>query len=203
MSDKPSSTRAPKKTGPKTPAGKATSSMNATQLGTHVTGWLDEFEQAEFEALRNSLSLEYNAQTPTMMLQIERLATTMVKMRRLQKIETALFMKARQIAKRHSAERPRDSGQSSVEVEQLSAIAELSAMPDMDRLSTLQRYQTSLDRQLSKIIGEIRVLKDTPTIVNKTTSLLGQGSRQTITRFSDESTHIVSEIDEDPTHGAN
>jgi hypothetical protein len=37
-------------------------------------------------------------------------------------------------------------------------IAQLSAIPDMDRLATLQRYQTSLDRQLSKIIGEIRIL---------------------------------------------
>lgn len=147
-----------KQTGPKTASGKATSALNAVKTGLHVSGWLDEQERIEYETLFEQLRSEYNAQTPTMLIQIERMASTMVKMRRLQKIEAALFTRAREIINRHSQERQLATGKNGSEDQHSAQIAQIAAMPDMDRLATLQRYQTSLDRQLSKVIGEIRVL---------------------------------------------
>jgi 2',3'-cyclic-nucleotide 2'-phosphodiesterase (5'-nucleotidase family) len=86
------------------------------------------------------------------------MASTMVKMRRLQKIEAALFQKARNLAQVRAIEKQSIPLLTSPTPEEAILVAQLAAMPDMDRLATLQRYQTSLDRQLSKVIGEIRVL---------------------------------------------
>jgi len=86
------------------------------------------------------------------------MATTMVKMRRLQKIEAALFQKARGLAEMRAQEKQLIPSLASQHPQHTLLIAQLAAMPDMDRLASLQRYQNSLDRQLSKIIGELRVL---------------------------------------------
>jgi hypothetical protein len=145
-------------TGPKTSTGKNASSRNATKTGLHISGWIDASEESEYEELFDNLRIEYNAQTTTLLLQIERMATTMVKMRRLQKIEAALFQKARGLAQIRALERQSIPSLASHHPEHALLIAQLAAIPDMERLATLQRYQTSLDRQLSKIIGEIRIL---------------------------------------------
>jgi hypothetical protein len=160
MINKPTKTKKPAQgqTGPTTPTGKATSSRNATKTGLHASGWIDQHEELEYQDLFHNLCIEYNAKSTTLLLQIERMASTMVKMRRLQKIETALFQKARGLAEIRAKEKQSIPSLSSSDPEQALLIAQLAAMPDMDRLATLQRYQTSLDRQLSKVIGEIRVL---------------------------------------------
>jgi len=145
-------------TGPKTSAGKITSSRNAIKTGIHVSGWIDSTEESEYQDLFNNLCLEYNAQTTTRLLQVERMATTMVKMRRLQKIEAALFQKARGLAEIRAQEKQLIPALASHNPQQTLLIAQVAAMPDMDRLASLQRYQNSLDRQLSKIIGELRIL---------------------------------------------
>ena len=150
-------------TGPKTPNGKAISAVNAVKTGLHVSGWIDKSEELEYEELFRDLCTEYNAQTTTLLLQLERMATTMVKMRRLQKIEAALFQKARNLAELRVLERQSIPSLSSADPETTMVTSQLAAIPDMDRLSTLQRYQTSLDRQLSKVIGEIRVLTSNAT----------------------------------------
>lgn len=150
-------------TGPKTAAGKTISSVNAIKTGLHVSGWIDQSEELEYEELFRNLCAEYNAQSTTLLLQIERMATTMVKMRRLQKIEAALFQKARNLAELRALERQSIPSLSSANPEAAILTSQLAAIPDMDRLSTLQRYQTSLDRQLSKVIGEIRVLTSNAT----------------------------------------
>ena len=148
-----------------------TSSRNSIKTGLHITGWIDSEEELEYEKLFHNLRTEHNAQTTTLLLQIERMATTMIKMRRLQKIEAALFQKARELAQARAQERQSIPALAKQNPEHAILIAQLAALPDMDRLATLQRYQTSLDRQLSKIIGEIRVLTmnnylPPPTIIN-------------------------------------
>lgn len=190
----PSPPKKSQQTGPTSDPGKAVSAMNAVKTGLHVTGWLDEQEQSEFESLYSALCKEYNAVTPTLLMQIERMASTMVKMRRLQKIEAALFQKARQIAKSQFDERPLRSDQSPGERDIALDIAQVAAMPDMDRLSTLQRYQTSLDRQLSKIVGEIRILSAPYRTTYEETRSLPGGETQHITRYANKSSSIVTQL---------
>jgi hypothetical protein len=93
-------------------------------------------------------------------------------MRRLQKIEAALFQKVRNLAELRALERQSIPSLSSAAPEIAILTSQLAAIPDMNRLSTLQRYQTSLDRQLSKVIGEIRVLTSnaTPSLQTHTIS---------------------------------
>lgn len=77
-------------------------------------------------------------------------------------------------------------------------MAQLAAMPDMDRLATLQRYQTSLDRQLSKVIGEIRVLtmNSVDTLPNATTKVHHElRSTRTTQKSSDGSSSVITTID--------
>jgi len=119
------------------------------------------------------------------------MASTMVRMRRLQKIEAALFMRAREIVQRHSQERQEATGQNGPQEQQSAEIAQMAAMPDMDRLATLQRYQTSLDRQLSKVIGEIRVLSSQAAI-NPSSAASGTPTH------IDPLAYSVSTIDDEP-----
>mgnify|MGYP000143153808 CR=1 FL=1 len=177
-------------TGPKTPSGKANSALNAIKTGLHVSGWLDDQERIEYETLFEQLRSEYKAQTPTMLIQIERMASTMVKMRRIQKIEAALFTRAREIVQRQFQERQMATGQDGPEAQHSAHIAQMAAMPDMERLSTLQRYQTSLDRQLSKIIGEIRVL-------STQTAISSNSTHHGLRNHGNPSDYTVSTIDEE------
>ena len=185
-------------TGPTTSVGKATSSRNAIKTGLHASGWIDQNEELEYQSLFRNLCAEYNAKTTTLLLQIERMASTMVKMRRLQKIESALFQRARGLAAIRAEERQSIPSLASPDPEQAFLVAQLSAMPDMDRLASLQRYQTSLDRQLSKVIGEIRILTMHTTdtahdLPIKTHQAL---STRTIQKNSDGSSSMVTTVSE-------
>ena len=185
-------------TGPTTDSGKAISSRNATKTGLHASGWIDSNEEREYQALFHDLCSEYNAKSTTLLLQIERMASTMIKMRRLQKIEAALFQKARGLAEIRAKERQSIPALASPEPEQALLVAQLAAMPDMDRLATLQRYQTSLDRQLSKVIGEIRVLtmNSVDTLPNTTTKVHHElGSTRTTQKSLDGSSSVITTID--------
>ena len=151
------------KGGPKTEDGKAVSSKNALRHGLSSQTWLDSTEQSQYDELLAELIAEYSASGPTMILQMERLAIAMIKIRRLQKIENALYEKAKITAEFVAKAKPKNSiatylpdtadGQRLAE-----RIAVESALPDLDRLNTLARYQVSLDRQISKVIGEIQIL---------------------------------------------
>lgn len=143
----------------KTPA-----SMNALKHGVFSQSWIDPGEQQQFDELFMALQEEYTSQSPTILIQIERIAMTMVKIRRLQKVENALYRRAQLSAAEHLQEKiklglaqPTD-GKGEQDVDLALQVAENAALPDLMRLDTLARYQVSLDRQLSKIIGEIQVL---------------------------------------------
>lgn len=143
----------------KTPA-----SMNALKHGVFSQSWIDPGEQQQFDELFMALQEEYTSQSPTILIQIERMAMTMVKIRRLQKVENALYRRAQLTAAEHVQEKIRPGLAQSIDakgehhVDLALQVAEDSAMPDLMRLDTLARYQVGLDRQLSKIIGEIQVL---------------------------------------------
>jgi len=151
------------KGGPKTEAGKAVSSKNALFHGLSSQTWLDGSEQFQYDELLSELIAEYSASGPTMILQMERLTMGMIKIRRLQKIENALYEKAKITAEYAAKARPKNSIASylpdTADGQRLTErIAVESALPDLDRLNTLARYQVSLDRQISKVIGEIQIL---------------------------------------------
>lgn len=75
------------------------------------------------------------------------------KLRRLHLIEDARFFRAREDEVRNKLARYPSS--SALNLEQVEA----GALPSLALLETLSRYQTTLDRQLSKAIGELMVLK--------------------------------------------
>lgn len=144
---------------------KTGSSHNALKHGVFSQAWVDPGEQRQFDELCQALQSEYTARSPTILIQIERLAMTMVKIRRLQKIENALYLRAQATAADHVKERARlglavsSSAKGAPRIDPALQLAQDSALPEITRLDTLARYQGSLDRQLSKIIGEIQILE--------------------------------------------
>ena len=145
-----------KSTGPRTADGKNKVSRNAVTHGLRATKWLEPQEQQSFDAMVSELEAEYQPETATEHLLIERLATAVTKMRRLQHVEDAWYAKERYLkASGHhiSASLDRDR---KVPAELIKG----TAIPDIKLLDLLARYQTTLDRQISKTIGELMVLVD-------------------------------------------
>jgi len=141
------------RTGPTSPAGKAKVAGNAVKHGLRSNKWMFPQEQADFDALLADLDAEYQPTTATQRILVERIALCTTKLRRLHTIEDARFHKARV---EDVAIRIQRSGATSHTIE----LAEVGALPPLKLLETLSRYQTTLDRQLSKAIGELLVLQD-------------------------------------------
>ena len=141
------------KTGPTSPAGKAKASRNALKHGLRASKWLSPQEQQDFEALATDLYTEYQPSTATQRILVERIAMCMSKLRRLHTIEDALFHKARVGDVKFKLDHFENP--STLTLEQ----TEAAAMPNIKQVDVLIRYQTTLDRQLSKSIGELMVLK--------------------------------------------
>jgi RPA family protein len=141
------------KTGPTSSAGKTKVSRNAVKHGLRASKWLSPEEQSDFAALAADLHDEYQPSSATQRILVERIAMCMSKLRRLHAIEDALFHKARIGAVEiHHKFHANEMGTS---IEEIQA----SAMPNLKQVDVLARYQTTLDRQLSKAIGELMVLK--------------------------------------------
>ncbi len=141
------------KTGPTSQTGKATVSKNAIKHGLRASKWLSPEEKKDFEALAADLLDEYQPSTATQRILVERIAMCMSKLRRLHTIEDALFHKARVDDVQHKLQfHPHTSA---LTLEQ----TEIAAMPPFGQIDTLARYQTTLDRQLSKAIGELLAVK--------------------------------------------
>jgi len=162
------STNTPSIIGTSTPAKKATNALNALKHGVFSQVWVDPLEQQQFDELYKAFQGEYATDSPTILIQIERLAMTVVKIRRLQKIENALYQRAQLSASNNAKEKVKlglgesNPGKGAAMTDHAVQIAADSALPDLTRLDTLARYQVSLDRQLSKIIGEIQILNAAP-----------------------------------------
>ena len=137
--------------GPTSKAGKATVSRNALKHGLRASRWLSPEEQVDFDSLMQGLYSEYKPETTTEHLMIERIAMGMSKLRRLQRVEDAMYAKARfDVA--HPIVPNSRPGNTEMNLDR--------AMPSIKTLDTLARYQTALDRQVSKAIGELMIIKD-------------------------------------------
>ena len=134
-------------TGPRTAEGKRKVAANAVRHGLTASQWLSEAERADYQTLWEALTAEHEPQGMTEQLMIERIAMGMTKLRRLQRVEDARYAQARA-----EATVPRFGTR-------IQDYAVDAAMPPMKLLDTLSRYQTSLERQISKSIGEMMVLK--------------------------------------------
>lgn len=143
----------PRSTGPKTESGKSRSSLNAVKHGLLSSKWLSPEEQHSLALLIADLEAEYQPETATQRIMIERIAMSMTKLRRLHDLENAIYAKAQQDSEEQI--RKRFVQYAGMDKELVKA----SAMPPVQQLTLLARYQTSLDRQISKAIGELMLIK--------------------------------------------
>jgi hypothetical protein len=140
------------KTGPTSEAGKQKVAGNAVKHGLRSNKWMLPEERKSFDALAADLHAEYQPNTATQCILVERIAICMSKLRRLRTIEDAQFHEARSLARERYLKFRQGTA---VTLEEVQA----AAMPDVRQVELLSRYQTTLDRQLSKSIGELMVLK--------------------------------------------
>lgn len=143
----------PRSTGPKTQSGKARSSLNAVKHGLLSSKWLSPEEHQSLATLIADLETEYRPDTATQRIMIERIAMSMTKLRRLHELENAIYAKAQQDSEELMNKRfVQYAGMDK-------DLIKASAMPPVPQLTLLARYQTSLDRQISKAIGELMLIK--------------------------------------------
>lgn len=154
-------------TGPKSEAGKQIASKNALKDGLTARRFLSEEEAEEFKNTMMDLIEEYKPQTKTEFIQIERIATSTTRLRRIVSIEDAKY----QLAK---IDRPKFiiphralmNGITGLPKEDNDTIAEAAtleieaSMPNHQTLEMIHRMQTSISRQLSREIGELMAMID-------------------------------------------
>ena len=152
-----------KSTGPKSSAGKEISSLNAFKHGLTSRNWLDEKQAAYFEAILVSLTREYQPQTPTEVLMIERVAVTMTKSKRLNDIEDAQYQLAKElVAQRlrspisptnHDLLRPVHG--EITHNQEITKLQQDASLPRLEVMNIINRQQNALSRQLSKELSEL------------------------------------------------
>ena len=196
---------AKKSTGPSSSKGKSRSSRNAVKHGLTARSHIDQEERDEFKLLLLGLTEEYDPQTPTEQLLIERVASLAIRLTRFRKVEDSLFEYARDRAldfgevldsfrlereeaievmaivsgepkapnkptkTQFSDLRKKDLSEEGLKAfgrderiqnvvsrySQRSKLLVETAMPDLTELDKINRYQTSLDRQFSRALGEL------------------------------------------------
>ena len=82
-------------TGPKSKAGKSRSSRNAIKHGLTAKNWLDEAEQEQYQSLLTAFREEYQPQTATEEMLVERVANLATRSSRFHRVEDGLFQLAR------------------------------------------------------------------------------------------------------------
>lgn len=70
-------------------------SGNALKHSLRAQKWLNPEKKRDYETLAHDLTAEYQPATLTEWLKVERIATGMTKLRRLQRVEDAMYAKAR------------------------------------------------------------------------------------------------------------
>jgi hypothetical protein len=154
-------------TGPKSEAGKQIASKNAIKDGLTARRFLSKEEAQEFKETMEDLIEEYQPQTKTEFIQIERIATTTTRLRRIVSIEDAKY-------KLVKIDRPKFiisqralmngiTGLPKEDNETIAAAASLeieASMPPHQTLEMIHRMQISMSRQLSREIGELMAMID-------------------------------------------
>jgi hypothetical protein len=126
---------------------------------------MDENEQAAYDTVHEQLVAEYGSLGPAATLMVERVAVATVKLKRLQRVEDALYQRARLVRAHNESQGHPNSISSMLPEGEDShafavAVATAAAMPDIANLDTLARYETTLERQMFKWLQALTVLKD-------------------------------------------
>lgn len=151
--------------GPRTNAGKAAASQNAFKGGMTLNGLINESEQALYAALIGQLRAEYAPRGVTLSLLLQGFAMALVKRQRQDRVESALYEKA-QVTAAHVAAQPvahsfasylpsTPEGQARARKIMVDA-----AMPEMQRVDAVARYGTALDRQIARLLAQIKTQRE-------------------------------------------
>ena len=137
---------------------------NALKHGLTARRWLGQTELDSYSAIFKELCEEYQPQTATERLLIESISITTTKIRRLTEVEDAKYRLARSTANSYAfksliTQISKDAnGAELISLDDLRKIYIGAAMPDSQTMSTINRQQNSLSRQLSKELGELMSL---------------------------------------------
>ena len=155
-----------KSTGPKSLAGKEIASINAFKHGLTAQKWISPELGKYFEQVLKALTHEYLPQTPTEILLVERVATTMTKAKRLTNIEDAQFQLARRLVAQdlaggiapHRKDMLRLTREDATINQEIIKLHQDASMPRIEVMNIINRQQNSLSRQLSKELSELITL---------------------------------------------
>ena len=147
-------------------AGKEISSINAFKHGLSAQKWISPELGKYFEQILKALTHEYLPQTPTEILLVERIATTMTKAKRLNNIEDAQFQLARRIVAQdlaegiapHRKDMLRLTRENATINQEIIKLHEDASMPRIEVMNLINRQQNSLSRQLSKELSELIIV---------------------------------------------
>ena len=134
---------------------------NTLKHGLTARRWLSQAELDSYSTIFKDLCEEYQPETATERLLIESISVTMTKIRRLTEVEDAKYRLARSTANTYAfkgllSQISKDAnGTDVLSPDDIRRIYIGAAMPDPQIMSTINRQQNSLSRQLSKELGEL------------------------------------------------
>jgi hypothetical protein len=137
---------------------------NALKHGLTARRWLSQAELDSYSTIFKDLCEEYQPETATERLLIESISVTMTKIRRLTEVEDAKYRLVKSTANTYAfkgllSQISKDAnGTDVLSPDDIRRIYIGAAMPDPQIMSTINRQQNSLSRQLSKELGELMTL---------------------------------------------
>lgn len=146
--------------GPRSPEGKASASRNAFRTGVAAAGWYHPQEEAQFRELSSELLQQYPDASVTVRLLLERLATNCVKLRRLERVDNAIFQNARLFAEEVAGQRPKNTVAALLPDTpdgRAGAVALMAdaALPPVERTNSIERSRITLERQIVGLVEKI------------------------------------------------